>query len=302
MRTLDKILSTAAVAMTLGGAVLATASPASAAGRNGVCETGEFCYYFNSNNQGSLSDFTGSVGDYGTKQPSCFDYKGPGNGKGKCAKNAAASAWNRSGKTVRVYYNSNYGSSTYQDFKPGAKGNLTPALKNQNASHQFLGSTPPPSSTRVNMTYALYKAGGGRISSGFDGYKNTPGRHEGIDFARGVDSDVHALVSGQVINLARGSNGRSGLSTIAVYNASLNKTIIYLHSAPKSSLRVGQQISRGQLIADEAWRGVSSRGSAHTHVEMRPGRQTRASKSVDDPTLSNPNPHSFWISQGYNLR
>ncbi|MGJ6967435.1 peptidase inhibitor family I36 protein [Streptosporangium sp. G11] len=302
MRTLNKILATAAAAMTLGGAVLATAPPASAAVRNGACETGEFCYYFNSNNQGSLSDFTGSVGDYGTTQPSCFDYKGPGNGKAKCIKNAAASAWNRSGKTVRVYFNSNYGSSTYQDFKPGAKGNLIAALKNQNASHQFLGSTPPPSSTRVNLTYALYKAGGGHISCAFDGYTNTPGRHEGIDFARGVGSNVHSLVSGQVINLARGSNGRSGLSTIAIYNASLNKTVIYLHSAPRSSLRVGQQISRGQLIANEAWRGVSSSGSAHTHVEVRPGRQTRASKSVGDPTLSNPNPNSFWSSQGYNLR
>ncbi|MGJ6967434.1 SpoIID/LytB domain-containing protein [Streptosporangium sp. G11] len=135
-------LTAAAAAMTLGGAVLATAPPASAAVRNGACETGEFCYYFNSNNQGSLSDFTGSVGDYGTTQPSCFDYKGPGNGKAKCIKNAAASAWNRSGKTVRVYFNSNYGSSTYQDFKPGAKGNLIAALKNQNASHRFLGSTP----------------------------------------------------------------------------------------------------------------------------------------------------------------
>ncbi len=301
MRTLDKILSTAAAATVLGGAVLASAAPASAAGRNGVCESGEFCYYFNSDNQGSVSDFTGSVGDYATTQPSCYDFKGAGAGKGKCIKNAAASVWNRSGKTVRVYFNSGH-TGTYQDFKAGAKGNLSPTLKNQNASHQFLGSTPPPSSTRVNMTYALYKAGGGHISSGFDGYRNTPGRHEGIDFARGVGADVHALVSGQVINLARGSNGRSGLSTIAVYNASLNKTIIYLHSAPKSSLRVGQQISRGQLIADEAWRGVSSSSSAHTHVEMRPGRQTRAAKSVDDPTLSNPNPHSFWNSQGYTIR
>ncbi|MEU8280318.1 hypothetical protein AB0C08_39105, partial [Microbispora bryophytorum] len=69
MGTLNKILTTAATAMVLGGTVLATASPASAATRNGVCETGEFCYYFNSNNQGSLSDFTGSVGDYGTRQP-----------------------------------------------------------------------------------------------------------------------------------------------------------------------------------------------------------------------------------------
>ncbi|MEW9527429.1 peptidase inhibitor family I36 protein, partial [Microbispora sp. NPDC049125] len=70
MRTLNKILATTAAAMTLGGTALATASPASAASRNGVCESGEFCYYFNSNNQGSVSDFAGSVADYGTKQPS----------------------------------------------------------------------------------------------------------------------------------------------------------------------------------------------------------------------------------------
>ncbi|MEU6407658.1 peptidase inhibitor family I36 protein [Microbispora sp. NPDC046933] len=299
MGTLDKILTTAAAAVVLGGAVLATASPASAAVRDGVCDSGEFCYYFNSGNQGSLSDFTGSVGDYGTRQPSCFDFKGPGTGKGKCVKNAAASVWNRSSKTVRVYFNSNYGGSVYQDFAPGAKGNLKAGLKNQNASHQF---GPSPSSGRVNMSYALYQAGGGYVSCGFDGYVHTSGRHEGIDITRSVDSDVHALVSGQIINLVHGRNGASGLSTIAIYNASLNKTIIYLHSAPLSSLRVGQQISRGQIIADEAWHGVSSRDVAHTHVEMRPGRQTRAAKSVRDSTLSNPNPNSFWISQGYNVR
>ncbi|WP_371782822.1 SpoIID/LytB domain-containing protein [Streptosporangium subroseum] len=141
-RPISRLIA-AAAAMTLGGAVLATASPASAATRNGVCETGEFCYYFNSDNQGSLSDFTGSIGDYATKQPTCYDFKGPGTGKGKCVKNAAASVWNRSGKTVRVYYNSNYAGSTYQDFAAGAKGNLTAALKNQNASHRFLSSAPP---------------------------------------------------------------------------------------------------------------------------------------------------------------
>ncbi len=135
-------LAAAAAVTALGGTVLATASPASAASRNGVCESGEFCYYFNSNNQGSLSDHAGSVGDYGTKQPSCFDFKGPGAGKGKCIKNAAASVWNRSGKTVRVYFNSNYGGG-YQDFKAGAKGNLISSLKNQNASHKFLSSAPP---------------------------------------------------------------------------------------------------------------------------------------------------------------
>ncbi|MEV4583206.1 SpoIID/LytB domain-containing protein [Nonomuraea jabiensis] len=135
-------LAAATAAMALGGTVLAAASPASAAARDGVCDTGEFCYYFNSNNQGSLSDFTESIDDYATTQPTCYDFKGPGDGKGKCIKNAAASAWNRSSKTVRVYFNSGH-TGTYQDFAPGAKGNLNATLKNQNASHQFLSSTSP---------------------------------------------------------------------------------------------------------------------------------------------------------------
>ncbi|NKZ02302.1 peptidase inhibitor family I36 protein [Actinomadura latina] len=294
MSTLNKILTATTAAVALGGAAAALASPASAASRDGVCNSGEFCYYYNSNNAGSISDFTGSVADYGTTQPSCYDFKGAGNGKGKCIKNEAASVWNRSSKTVRVYFNSNYG-GTYQDFKAGAKGNLNSSLKNQNASHQF----SPPS--RTKMTTGLYKASGGRITCGFDGYTSTPGRHEGIDIARGIGSDVHALVSGKVIYIARGANGSGGLSTISIYNSSLNKTVIYLHSAPRSSLAVGQSISRGQTIADEAWRGVSSSSAAHTHVEMRLGRQTHAAKSVGDPTLDNPNPTSFWHSRGYSI-
>ncbi|MBT2207772.1 MULTISPECIES: peptidase inhibitor family I36 protein [Actinomadura] len=294
MRTLKRILTATTAAIAFGGTAVAFTSAASASARDGVCDAGEFCYYYNSNNEGSVSDFTGSVADYGTTQPSCYDFKGPGAGQGLCIKNAAASVWNRSGQTVRVHYNSDYGGAS-QDFAAGAKGNLSSALKNQNASHQFNPST------RTNMSYGLYELSGGSITCGFDGYTSTPGRHEGIDIARGIGSDVHALVSGEVIYIARGANGGSGLSTISVYNSSLNKTVIYLHSAPRSALAVGQQVGRGQVIADEAWRGISSSSGAHTHVEMRLGRQTHAAKSVNDYTLDNPNPTSFWNSQGYNV-
>ncbi|MFC5185879.1 peptidase inhibitor family I36 protein [Actinomadura harenae] len=300
MRTFNKFLTAATAAAALGGAVLATASPAMAAGRNGVCDSGEFCYYFNSNTQGSVSDFTGSIADYGAKQPSCYDFKGAGNGKGICVKNNAASVWNRSSSTVRVYYNSRYGGH-YQDFGPGARGNLDSTLKNQNASHQFLGNNPPPSG-QTAMSWALYQTGGGRISCGFDGYTSTPGRHEGIDISRSFNSQVHALVSGQIINVVWGHTGSGGLSTIAVYNASLGRTIIYLHSAPLGSLRTGQWINKGQYIANESYRGVSSVNGEHTHVEMRMGRTTLAAKSVNDWHLDNPNPTSFWISQGYSVR
>ncbi|MFC4908856.1 SpoIID/LytB domain-containing protein [Actinomadura gamaensis] len=169
-----RALSVAAAAMTLGGAVIATAAPAMAAGRNGVCDPGEFCYYFNSGEKGSVSDFTGSVADYGAKQPSCYDFKGPGAGKGICVKNNAASVWNRSNVTVRVYYNSRYG-GRYQDVRAGARGNLDLALKNQNASHQFMYTTPPPpppppnscktdgSNTRVPSSILVYRTGLHRV-------------------------------------------------------------------------------------------------------------------------------------------
>ena len=139
MKKLNKVIAVAGATAAVLAPAVATSAPAFAASRNGTCSSGEFCYYYNSNEKGSVSDFTGSLGDYGTKQPSCYEFKGSGNGKGRCIKNDAASVWNRSNKTVRVYYNSNYGGA-HQDFKPGAKGNLNSTIKNNNASHQFLGS------------------------------------------------------------------------------------------------------------------------------------------------------------------
>ncbi|WP_344207347.1 peptidase inhibitor family I36 protein, partial [Actinomadura livida] len=76
MSTLNKVLTATTAAVALGGAAVALAAPASAAARNGVCESGEFCYYYNSNNAGSVSDFAGSIANYGTEQPSCYDFKG----------------------------------------------------------------------------------------------------------------------------------------------------------------------------------------------------------------------------------
>lgn len=126
----------------IGAALMATvavAAPAQAASRNGKCEAGEFCYYFNSGRKGSVSDFTGSLASYGDSQPNCYVFKGAGAGRNVCIKNNAASVWNRTKKKVRVYFNSNY-AGAYQDFKAGAKGNLKAKLKNQNASHR-LGSS-----------------------------------------------------------------------------------------------------------------------------------------------------------------
>jgi hypothetical protein len=140
MKNLRKVLTVAAASFAVAAPTVVLAGPASAAARDGKCDSGEFCYYYNSGEAGSISDFTGSLSDYGTTQPSCYDFKGAGAGKGVCVKNNAASVWNRTSKTVRVYFNSGYAGAS-QDFAAGAKGNLNSTLKNNNASHQVGPST-----------------------------------------------------------------------------------------------------------------------------------------------------------------
>jgi len=129
------------------------ASSASAASRDGRCDSGEFCYFFISFEAGSVSDFTDALDDYGTTQPSCYEFKGTGTGQGVCVKNNAASVWNRSSRTVRVYFNSNF-AGPHQDFGPGVKGNLNATLKNNNASHEFL-SPPPPTGCKTDGTNSV---------------------------------------------------------------------------------------------------------------------------------------------------
>ncbi len=138
MKQLTKAIAVAGATAAIVAPSLATSAPAFAAARDGHCNKGEFCYYFNSNQKGSVSDFKGSVSNYGTHQPTCYEFKGKGRGRHKCIKNHAASVWNRSGKKVRVYYNTGY-QGPYQTIPAHSKRNLRPKLKNDNASHRFLG-------------------------------------------------------------------------------------------------------------------------------------------------------------------
>lgn len=167
---------------------------------------------------------------------------------------------------------------------------------------KIANSSDQNSSASQSMSYALYKRSGGKLTCGFDGYINTRGRHEGIDFKMGTGNSVYSLTDGTVIRISEGYRGSNGLSTIAIYSASTGKTVIYLHTDPVNSLYIGQKISRGQLIAYEDWRGCSSSSGAHTHVEMRDGMRKSAAKSVNDYSLDNTNPTVFWNSQGYQVK
>lgn len=141
---IHRLLAGLVVLGTLLVGLVAAPGPASAAtARNGICESGEFCYSYNSDWWGSVSDFNVSVPNYGTDPNTCYEFKTKHlNGYGQCVKNNAASVWNNSNRPVKVYLNSGF-KGAYQVVLPGKRFTLT-TLKNNNASHQFYipGATP----------------------------------------------------------------------------------------------------------------------------------------------------------------
>lgn len=143
------IHATIGAAMMASLALGAASTPAQAATTyNGNCESGEFCYFYNSGLKGGVADFTSSLANYGTDPRTCYKFKTTNPnpslvaGVGKCIKNNAASVWNRSAYRVMIFYNSDYktpDSDHFLTIAPGEKRNLKGTyLYNENASHFFI--------------------------------------------------------------------------------------------------------------------------------------------------------------------
>lgn len=241
-----------------GAAITATlaAQPAVAADRDGKCESGEFCYYYNSNHKGSISDHRSSVPDLGSKQPGCFEFKGAGTGKGKCVKNNAASVFNRTNKTVTVFFNSGYGGAS-QAVKPGGKVNLNATLKNNNASHRIGGSSGsgthwlpfPCGETWVGATYGEHRP---------------PNAVDLNHYPSDEGWKVYASAPGTVSKVA--DLGNDSYGRYIVINHGGGKETLYAHLSAQN-VRVGQKVTEKTFIGRVGNTG-GSRGS-HLHYEQK---------------------------------
>lgn len=140
---------------------------------------------------------------------------------------------------------------------------------------------------RDKIIQVMYGGRSGRMSCDFDGYSDHTKRHEGIDFVCYKGAPVYSLINGEVI----ASRYQNNLSTLAVYDSTNNKTVVYLHTA-NIQVNTGQNVVRGQLLAYEDEKGQNITGP-HTHVEVRSGYKTSAAISSDN-ILSNENPYSYW--------
>jgi hypothetical protein len=138
VRAVVALGASAALVLPLAGTATAVPIP-----RNGLCEAGEFCLYWGllgPDGGSSVSDFNTSIPEYGNSQPGCYDFKGPGKGKGECVKNNAASAYNRTTGTVRLYNLPSCVGAERWVLQPGElRNDLTPHI-DKNQSHSVASS------------------------------------------------------------------------------------------------------------------------------------------------------------------
>ncbi|MFF4158325.1 peptidase inhibitor family I36 protein [Streptomyces sp. NPDC001678] len=119
-------------AAALGAALLVPTLATTAQASAGDCEESHFCFFYNSNQQGSHNAMQSNASDL-----SGYTFTSRGNGQGVSVKNHAASAVSNVCMTVRVYYNSNY-SGPMDMFNYREASNLDNTYNN-NASVRFAG-------------------------------------------------------------------------------------------------------------------------------------------------------------------
>lgn len=271
MRTFKNRTATALGVIALAGSGItgvALADSAQAAARDGKCDSGEFCYNFNSDLGGSWSDFTKSVGDYGTSQPSCYEFKGAGAGKGKCIKNDAGGYWNKTGKKVTIYFNSGFGGKSVT-LEPGSKGKLPAAVYNDNASHR-IGNPPAPSGD-----WASPAPSSAVITAGFPNYPSG-GYHGAVDYS-GFDGKFSSACNGKVDKVDidgtypnSNAHGVSGSTNYLWVDCGGGIRMGYAHWYAKdkpADLKVGTSVKAGEDLIKVGNQGNSS--GQHLHFEVR---------------------------------
>ena len=262
---MKRLLSVLAAIIAVLGVTVGLAPTATAGARDGTCQAGEFCLYFNDTSTGSLSDMVNSQSDYGTGAGCVTFENGPQDGT--CVKNRAGSAWNRTGKPVYVFYSSDYG-STYDQIPDGAKVKLNANTYKDNASH-IIGNAE----LRFPLNVSQSQIKNNNPSWCWDSKTNCHHDYNAADIFAPTGTTVVSPVSGTIKSI--------GSSPARVTIKDSFGRLWYLTHMLDTSLQVNdeQAVSKGTVIGKVGNSADAAGTSPHLHIDMRVGVDSRASCS-----------------------
>jgi len=265
--------ATALVAVaSLLGTSWVLAPSAQAAARNGLCESGEFCLYYGSGRTGSMVDTVNTIRDYGTSS-SCVKFVRAGTGRGLCVKNRAASAWNRTGGPVYVYYNSDFG-GVYDVIPNGAGPNLNANVNKDNAS-QIVGEA----SLRFPLAVSQATIKNHNPAWCWNSKANCHHDYNAADIFANTGTRIVSPVAGKVMTVHRGDVDTSSTATVKDRFGRLWFFQHMWHGNGGVQVRVGQTVAKGTTIGYVGNRAQAFGTDPHLHIDMRVGVDSRVSCS-----------------------
>jgi hypothetical protein len=271
-----RLVAALAATIALAGGLVATAPAASAAARNGVCESGEFCLYYNSGNAGSLVDLTGSQRDYGTGA-GCVAFVSGGSGQGQCVKNNTASVWNRTSTSVTVFYNSDFG-GVFQRIASLGKGDLAASVKNNNAS-QIVGD----SSLRFPLSVTQAQITSRSTRWCYTSDSNCHHDYNAADIFAATGTSVLAPVDGtvQTVNVRAARSDCTSVGSSVTVKDRFGRLWYFAHmdDSPGPVVTPGQTVTKGQRLGYVGTDNHALCTPSHLHIDMRVGVDSRVSCS-----------------------
>ncbi|MBM6404991.1 peptidoglycan DD-metalloendopeptidase family protein [Phycicoccus sp. CSK15P-2] len=266
-----KRMAAAAVAsLGLVGALVATAPAASAATRNGSCESGELCLYQKVGQGGAVLDVKRSIRNYGTGS-GCTTFVG----STVCVKNHAASVWNRTGKPVFVFYNSDFG-GRYDRIPTNTKVNLNDNVRNDNASH-IIGNAELRFPLNTNQAHIKNRSPHWCWNS----KTNCHHDYNAADIFAATGTAVVSPVNGTVKTVNPRSSGVGSTVTVKDKFGRL-WYLAHMHHNPAPVVSEGQQVSKGQRIGTVGTSAHALGTSPHLHIDMRVGVNSRVGCSASE--------------------
>jgi biotin carboxyl carrier protein len=261
----------------VAAALVGTAPTASATARNGVCESGEFCLYYNSGNAGSRVDLVNSQRDYGTGA-GCITFVSSGSGQGQCVKNNTASVWNRTGKPVFVFYNSDFG-GVFDQIPVNAQVDLNTNVKNNNAS-QIIGDASLRFPLGVNQADIKNRT----PHWCWDSKTNCHHDYNASDIFAATGTSVLSPVNGTVMTktVRAGSTACGSVGSTVTVKDGFGRLWYFAHmdDSPAPVVSVGQSVTKGQRIGYVGTRYHALCTDSHLHIDMRVGVDSRVSCSA----------------------
>lgn len=264
-----KLATSLVATVALAASMLVTQAPAaSAAARDGLCDFGEFCLYYGPDRTGSLVDFVNTQRDY-TESGGCIRFIRAGAGQNTCVQNNAASAWNRSGGPVSVFYNSDFGG--VYDIIPNNTGpNLNDNVRKDNASH-IIGDA----SLRfpLNVSQATIK-NQSPLTWCWNSKTNCHHDYNAADIFAPTGTAVVSPVSGTVMTVRGGSTTSGATATV---KDGFGRLWFFQHmdNSPGPVVSQGQHVGKGDRIGTVGTRAHAMGTQPHLHIDMRVGVNER---------------------------